>query len=154
MILKMLGKQGAQAKLLFVIGLVSIIIIAAVVLAIIYQPSFLSKFGGGEKMVVLKLDQAAQDLVSFITEVYGAQVGAVTLKEVIEKNGLYQVTLSLTGSDGQPTEQQVYVSRDGKKFFPQGIDIAEMTSQFRNFQQQQQQGQQPQGQQSPAALQP
>ncbi|MDD2807384.1 MAG: hypothetical protein PHW95_02610 [Patescibacteria group bacterium] len=93
----------------------------------------------GDNMVVKSSDQASSDLISFINQVYGAQVGNATLKSTTEKSGLYEIALSIS-TNGQPTDQTVYVTKDGKYFIPQVIDIADVTKQFQTYQQQQQQG--------------
>ncbi len=88
-------------------------------------------------MVIVKSDKAASDLIDFINEVYGERVGQVTLKGVVEKNGLYEVTFVMT-ADGQPTDQVVFVTKDGKVFIPQVIDIADMKDQYKQYQAQMQ----------------
>lgn len=89
-------------------------------------------------MVVKSSDQASADLISFINKVYGAQVGNATLKSTSEQSGLYEVALSIS-ANGTPTDQTVYVTKDGKFFIPQVIDIADVSQQFETYQQQQQQ---------------
>lgn len=88
------------------------------------------------KMAVLSSDQASKDLVDFINEVYGPRIGPVTLKSVSDENGLYKVVLTVT-ENGAPSDQEVYVTKDGKIFVPQAIDIATMKEQFKTYQAQQ-----------------
>jgi len=95
--------------------------------------------GGANGFTVVSSDKAAASLVSFINEVYGDKVGQVTLKSVTEKNGMYEVTLSMSaaGTDGTAADQVVYVTKDAKIFVPQIIDIATMEQQYKDYMAQQ-----------------
>jgi len=115
----------------FLIGIIIISVIVGVVLTIFAIKPRDASFK------IISSENAGDNLVSFINEVYGAQVGAATLKDVSEENGLYKMVIQIT-PEGAPTEQTVYVSRDGKLFFPQAVDIQSLIDQFRALQQQQQ----------------
>lgn len=133
----------APGKTMNIWLIVSIVLAVALVGTVAY--AFMGKkmpaIGGGDKagaeLVAIGTDEAGNSLISFINEVYGERVGQVTLKGVAEKNGLYEVTFVMT-SNGTPTDQIVFVTKDGKIFIPQVIDIAEMKTQFQEYQAQQQ----------------
>ncbi|MFA6322904.1 MAG: hypothetical protein WCX71_05580 [Candidatus Buchananbacteria bacterium] len=116
--------------------IVSIILAVALIGVIGYSLS--TKLAKGDKgMKIVKSDEAANTLIGFVNEVYGDRVGTVALKGVTEKNGLYEVTFSMT-SNGTPTDQIVFVTKDAKIFIPQVIDMAQMQEQYKAYLQQQQ----------------
>ena len=86
--------------------------------------------------VVISADEGASMLLDFINELYGPQLGAITLKDVKEDNGLYHVTLVVL-EDGVPADQTIFITRDGKFFVPQLVEISTTLDEFRTFQQQQ-----------------
>lgn len=87
---------------------------------------------------VLPLEEATDQLVNFINEVYGFQLGPVTLKESVEENGMYKITLSIVDqATGQLVEQVVYVTRDAQVFIPQIIRLEDMRGQLDQLKQQQ-----------------
>ena len=112
--------------------IVSIILGLALIGIIVSE---LPQTGENGKMSVVPADQAADGLLNFINEVYGSQLGPVTLQGVNEENGLYKISLNVT-NQGQSVIETVFVTRDGKLFVPQAIDIEEGLSQFRSFQEQ------------------
>lgn len=115
-------------------------IVLALALVVVSLMSFGGLTGSKDKMTVLSSDQAGTQLLAFINQVYSAQVGTAALKSVTEENGLYKVTVTVTNpTTNQPEDQPVYVSRDGKLFIPQVIDIDKTKTDFEAFQQQQQQ---------------
>lgn len=117
----------------------SVVLFIALIAVIVF---FATKSGGlpsgdGNSAPVLKADTAASDLVTFINKIYAQQVGTATLKSVTEESGLYKVTVGIT-ANGQPVDQEVYVTRDGKLFIPQIIKVDEVSAQYEQYQQQQQ----------------
>ena len=42
----------------------------------------------GDQMTVLSTEQAGQELLSFLNEIYGPQLGTITLQSITENNGL------------------------------------------------------------------
>lgn len=128
--------KETRAKKLFSTSFITGLVIALVVGGILVYV-FLGGVKKGEKegITVVKADQAGKILVDFINEVYGPQIGPVTLKEITGKNGLYQVTLTVT-NQGQTLDQVVFLSRDSKLFIPQVIDVEQSLAQFRDFQNQ------------------
>lgn len=78
-------------------------------------------------------EKAGSDLLTFINTIYGDRLGAATLNGTTEEHGLYRVLLTVNDETGQPTEQEVFVSRDGKLFIPQAIVVDEVLSQYQAF---------------------
>jgi len=87
-------------------------------------------------IVVIPTEEAGDKLLGFINDVYGPQVGIATLKGVEEKNGLYEITVTVNDQQGQPVEQVVFTTLNGELFIPQALDIEDMRSQFQAWQQQ------------------
>ena len=115
-------------------------IVLAIALVILISFTFSQKAkdaNGSEEIVIISAEQGANTLLDFINELYGPQLGVVTLKEVVEKNNLYHVTLVVL-EDGNPVDQTIFITRDGKFFVPQLVDIGTTLDEFRTFQQQQQ----------------
>lgn len=69
----------------------------------------------------ITLDEAKVTAKDFITNNLVQPGTEISIKEVVEEGGLYKVVVNLP--DGQ--EINSYLSMDGKKFFPQVMDIAE-----------------------------
>lgn len=134
---KTMPTPKAPGKPMNVWMITSIILAVALVGAIAFALAGGSALIKKDGMTIIKSDKAAGELVAFINEVYGERVGQVTLKGVTEKNGLYEVTFVMT-ADGQPTDQIVFVTKDGKVFIPQVIDIADMREQYKQYQAQMQ----------------
>jgi len=100
------------------------IILSALVLSVIISGCSL---GNKNKMVVITPEAANELAGSFINENLLQPGTTATIKEVTEENGLYKVVVSLPGgADGAGQEVDSYMSKDGKKFFVNGIDIAEV----------------------------
>ena len=114
------------------------IVLAIALIAVIVTNS-LPKTGGQtepEETKTLSASEAADKLLSFINEVYGAQIGPVTLKGVESDSGLYKVSVTIT-DQGQPVDQIIYVTKDAEIFIPQIIRIAEMKDQLNALREQQ-----------------
>lgn len=72
-------------------------------------------------------------LMKFLGEVYSDKVEA-TIQGISEENGLYKVGLRMKDKgSGQETDGFVYLSRDGKMFIPQPININETLTSYRQF---------------------
>jgi hypothetical protein len=124
-----------QSKLWMIASVVLFVALIAVIAFFVSTKGLPT--GSGTSGPVLKSDTAANNLVDFINKIYAQQVGTATLKSVTEENGLYKVTVGIT-ANGQPVDQEVYVTRDGELFIPQVIKVDEVTAQYDQFQQQQQ----------------
>lgn len=109
-------------------------IILAIALVGVVAVMMLQNKGG---ITVLTPDKAGSTLISFINKVYGQQVGTATLKTITDENGLYKIVLTVTQNNA-PVDQTVYVSKDGKLFIPQALNIEDMLKQFEAYQAQQQ----------------
>lgn len=73
---------------------------------------------------VLKPEVAKAKVVEFVKNNLVQSGTEVAVKEIIKENGLYKVVIKVGGDKGQ--EVPVYLTTDGKKFFPQGMDVAEV----------------------------
>ena len=115
-------------------------LVISIVLAIaLIGVVFTNYFGKQDQtqMTVLVPDTAGQTLLDFINEVYAGQIGTATLKGVTVESGLYQVTVSIIDPQtNQPVDQTVFLTRDGKYFVPQIVEISAVLNQFRTLQQQ------------------
>lgn len=127
-----------QSKLWMIVSVVLFIALIAVVAFFAIKPGALPT-SSGSNAPVIKADDAAASLVDFINKIYSQQVGTATLKSVTEESGLYKVTVGIT-ANGNPVDQEVYLTRDGKLFIPQVIKVDEVLTQYDQYQQQQQAG--------------
>lgn len=93
------------------------IFIASVMLALTLAGCTL----GGTKNVVITPEDASAKALKFINENLMQPGSEVTIKEIIEENGLYKMTVVLPGEGAQ--EITSYMTRDGKNFFPQAFEI-------------------------------
>ena len=90
-------------------------------------------------------DEVAQDAVDFIKENMVAPGTEVSIKEVSEENGLYKIVLEVKSGDmGQEVES--YITKDGKIFFPQAIDMDEIEAMKEQQEQQGEEQSEPQEQ--------
>lgn len=113
--------------------------LASIVLAIALLVSLGMQFygtAGSSSGTVLSTDEAGSQITGFVNNVFGPQVGQASLQSIEEKSGLYEVTLSLTAAPPGQETQVVFMTRDGKYFIPQALDIAVATQQFQQLQQQ------------------
>lgn len=95
------------------------IIFLSLMLALIATGCSLNK---GDKQVVLTLEEAKTKVVGFINNNLMQQGSEVSVKEITEENNLYKVVVNM------PNGQEIisYLTKDGAKFFPQVMDIAEI----------------------------
>lgn len=77
-------------------------------------------------------EEAGSTLLDFVNEVYAGQIGQSILKSVTEKNGMYEVIVTVNSS-GQNIDQTVFMSKDAKLFIPQALDMADVRSQYQTF---------------------
>lgn len=75
---------------------------------------------GKDKVVVLTPEEAKTKAADFINKNLMQPGSTVTISEVIEENGLYKMKTKL--ASGQ--ELNTYLTKDGKTFFPQAMEIA------------------------------
>ncbi len=69
----------------------------------------------------LTIEEAKVKASDFITNNLVQPGTTISIKEVVEEDGLYKVVVNLP--DGQEIDS--YITKDGSKFFPQVMDIAE-----------------------------
>ena len=85
-------------------------------------------FAGGLVYAKLKnpitLDQAKIKAESFINKNLMQPGTKIAIKGAEDKNGLYKIAVN----NGSATDIDTYISKDGKIFFPQAIDIEKMES--------------------------
>ncbi len=87
--------------------------------------------GAGMTLTVLSPEKASEELLKFINEIYGPQVGTATVKDITERNGLYQAVVNVLDPEGNPVDQVVFITPDAVLFIPQAIEIEAATAQFR-----------------------
>jgi len=117
-------------------------IILAIILIVVLAIKIFGTKPADDGLTVLAPEAASDSLMDFINKIYGPQIGNATFKTVVKENGLYKVTVGIVDpQSGQPVDQDVYVTVDGKLFIPQIINIATTLEQFEAFQQAQQQQQ-------------
>lgn len=73
----------------------------------------------------LTADEARVRVVDFINDNLMQPGSEVSIKEISEENGMYKIIVNI--SEGQ--EITSYLTKDGKKFFPQVMDIDEVAAQ-------------------------
>jgi len=76
----------------------------------------------------LTLDEAKAKAKEFITNNLVQPGTEISIKEVVEEGGLYKVVVNLP--NGQEIDS--YITKDGKKFFPQVMDIDETEAKTAN----------------------
>jgi len=94
-------------------------------LAIIFVITGCSLTQDKDKPVIIGLEAAKAKAVNFINDNLMQPGSEVSIKEITEENELYKVVVNM--ANGQ--EITSYLSRDGKKFFPQVMDVAEVEKQ-------------------------
>ncbi|MCX6796016.1 MAG: thioredoxin domain-containing protein [Candidatus Falkowbacteria bacterium] len=80
---------------------------------------------GNKGQKVINIQDAKTKAVDFINNNLLAPGDKVTVKGITEEDGLYKLTVTL--SSGQ--EVTSYLSKDGQRFYPQSINIAEVEAQ-------------------------
>lgn len=84
----------------------------------------MSKIGFGDAKKVLTPDEAKAKVTDFINKNLMQPGNEVTVKEITEDGDLYKAVVSL--KNGQTVDS--YLSKDGSKFFPQVMNVAEIES--------------------------
>lgn len=88
-------------------------------LALVFVMTGCNLAGGGKN--IISLEDAKKATTDFINSYLMQPGSAVTVREVSEEGGLYKAVVVLP--DGNETTS--YLSKDGTKFFPQVMDVAE-----------------------------
>ena len=95
-----------------------LLVIPAIILALFVA-------GCAQKASVLGPDEAKAKIVDFINNNLMQPGNEVSIKEITQEGDLYKVVVNTA----QGQEIDSYMTRDGKKFFPQVMDIAEIEQQ-------------------------
>lgn len=77
----------------------------------------------------ISLEEAKTKVAKFVNENLIQPGKEVSVKEATEENGLYKVVVSMPGGT---QDIATYITKDGSKFFPQAMDIAEIEKQNQN----------------------
>ena len=101
----------------------NLIVIAGLFFAIGFFVSF-QGFFDKEKRSHISMNEAKERTEIFITENLVQPGTEIKVKGVSEEKGLYKINLELMGQ-----EIDSYLSKDGKFFFPEAMDIGEIEEQ-------------------------
>jgi len=101
------------------------LIIFAVVVIIIASACYVY-FGAKDNKIVLTPEQANAKVEEFINNNLMQEGKRATIKEVIDEGDLYKVVVDI----GSGQDINSYLTKDGKKFFPQVMDIEEIEKQL------------------------
>jgi hypothetical protein len=106
-------------KKIFLIGAIvaGIIILAGYTLGV-QKSDFAELLGGKNKTATITPEEAKIKALKFIEEQLVQPGTKVEMKEIVEEGDLYKLTLGVGGQD-----IPAYITKDGKKFFPQVYDI-------------------------------
>lgn len=97
-------------KILPIIIIAFGLIIAGIIIFTSSQKQFIEK--------TVSLQEAGEIATNFINEKLLQDQGSVSLVGISEEAGLYKIDFVYQGQDFS-----VYISKDGKKFFGEGLDI-------------------------------
>ncbi|NCF75292.1 MAG: hypothetical protein GWO87_02285 [Xanthomonadaceae bacterium] len=85
-------------------------------------------------------EEAGTELTNFINEAYSRGIKNIKVAKSEEKNGLYAITAVITSQNDKTSTSTLYITKDGKLFLPDAIDIekkrAEIVKQKSNNNQQ------------------
>lgn len=97
-------------------------------LMLVFATTGCDKLGTETKVKTLSLEEAKVKAVDFINKNLMQPGTTVSIKEASEEDGMYKLAINM--SNGQ--EVTSYITKDGKKFFPQAMDIEEVESKNQN----------------------
>ena len=95
---------------------------------LVFATTGCTKLGTETKVKTLSLEEAKVKAVDFINKNLMQPGTTVSIKEASEEDGMYKLAINM--SNGQ--EVTSYITKDGKKFFPQAMDIEEVESKNQN----------------------
>ncbi|MCK4745312.1 hypothetical protein KAS41_04580 [Candidatus Parcubacteria bacterium] len=110
-------KQGMNLWMLS-----TILLLAVLVLMIFENGKITNKIRGGGTANILTAEEAGQEWIGFINEVNPVTKEKLKILEIKEEGGVYAATVSYDNED-QVSTSTIHISRDGKMFFQQGVDI-------------------------------
>lgn len=106
--------------------------VASIALMVVLVAVMLIGLGGSGRQGVtgmITADDAGRKVSNFIVDSGMVPEGTpVSVEGVQEESGLYQVNVSIS-VQGQEQKVVVYITKDGKYFFPQGMNMEEAMSQ-------------------------
>ncbi|MEA2089099.1 MAG: thioredoxin domain-containing protein [Patescibacteria group bacterium] len=92
------------------------------------------------KANTINAEEAGVELKDFINEVYSRGIKNIEITNSEEKSGLYAITALVTNQSDKTATSTLYITKDGKLFLPDAINIeekrAEIAKQATNNQQQ------------------
>lgn len=97
-------------------------------LVLVFLSSGCSLLKNTKEAKALTPEEAKTRVADFINENLMQPGSEVSIKEISEENGMYKIIVNI--SEGQ--EITSYLTKDGKKFFPQVMDIDEVVAQNAN----------------------
>ncbi|MEA2064885.1 MAG: thioredoxin domain-containing protein [Patescibacteria group bacterium] len=110
-------KQGINPWMLS-----TIFLLAVLVLMIFENGKITNKIRSGGTTDILTAEKAGQEWIGFINEVNPATKEKLKISEIKEESGVYAATVSYD-NQGQVSTSTIHISRDGKMFFQQGVDM-------------------------------
>ncbi len=105
-----------KQKMLPILGVVIVLLIAGI---------YMSQKGGMALGGSISPAQAKTKAETFVRDTLLGGKTQFTISDVTEEAGLYKMSITLEGG-GEPIDS--YMSKDGKTFFPQGMNIEKMTA--------------------------
>lgn len=124
---------------IWMIALVFLLI--AIVVLLINKGNIKDAITDRNSAPTMTAEEAGVELKGFINEVYSRGIKNIEVTNSEEKNGLYMITTLITNQSDQTTTSTLYMTKDGKLFLPDAIDIdekrAEIVGQTANNNQQQ-----------------
>lgn len=102
--------------------LIAIIVVGVLIAGAVYygQGQKSPEGTGEEEGEIISSEEAGEKVINFIDQNILRGRATASLIEVLEDNGLYKIKFSIEGQ-----EIESYLTRDGKLFFPEAIDLSE-----------------------------
>lgn len=110
--------------------------IASIVLSIIFIGVIITGSSPSGVTGMMTADMAAERAVTFIEDNMVAPGTEVSVKDIVEENGLYKLTIDVK-SGAMSQEVESYITTDGKIFFPQAINMDEFEKAMEEAEEQQ-----------------
>ncbi|MBT4277941.1 hypothetical protein HOD96_04315 [Candidatus Falkowbacteria bacterium] len=108
--------------------IIAVIFLLIAVTLLVTENSKMMDLVRGDKTTeeLLTAEEAQKKLTDFINEAYGQSVKGIEVMETEEKSGVYAVTTLITNTNDQTSTSTLYISKDGKFFLPDAIDMEEI----------------------------
>lgn len=121
---KSVASKTVKSKKILVVGLLALVLVASALFFL--QKNDVDNITEDGK--VLSAEESKIKIEAFINENLMPQGSKASIKEFVEEGDLYKVVVDI-GNGQEPVNS--YLTKDGKKFFPQTIDIEEIEKQKR-----------------------